>query len=354
MKIVKKVTLILIILLFSILISNKVLATNENITYKAEYKDAISYEITIDGLEEYDEEYIYNAIISQSKEITTKEFQSLAGPSFNISYNKTTKKWIGQTNNGEFEKQGQYYIYVAKLKMGSTKYEMIDGPTEIKTPALPPLGERINIYSNTSNTSYFIKVNAINTMSYSNVQRTIKFYLGEIKDEALLEKLDTNGKSAYNELLDYAKKQKANLKEDSFKDTKTGVLDYNIVKDYQIENGKYYFIYSILDDEGGEYVEVEDVAPYNGKVSSQGGYLEQFKYTKPEKEETVEDKETTEPENKESQNQTVNEEKQQVDNTQANNPIPQTGSKNIEFIIILVAVMSAVTYYYKYKRYKDI
>ena len=107
---------------------------------------------------------------------------------------------------GAFEKAGQYYVYVARLKSGSINYEIIDGPTEIETPPLPSLGNRISInpFSYTS-TDYNIKVNARNTMLYGRVQRKINFYVGEVTDTDLLKKLSEEGKGAYDELMEYQK-----------------------------------------------------------------------------------------------------------------------------------------------------
>lgn len=89
---------------------------------EAEFNDAISYKVTITGLEEKEEDYSYRAIISQKTDIAAKDFFATLGPSFSIDYNNETKQWTGTTIigavdvelKGPFEKQGQYYIYVAK------------------------------------------------------------------------------------------------------------------------------------------------------------------------------------------------------------------------------------------------
>ena len=253
----KKILLVLLFVLFTIGIGGYVSATNENIAYKAEYKDALSYNLTITGLEAPEEGYIYKAMICQETDITSGDFYSTGGKHFLIEYDATTNTWKGNTvgahdgitkTYGVFEKAGQYYVYVAKGKEGSSNYEILDGQTKIETPDLPPLGERISIHPTYTSTQYSIQVNALDTMLHNGVQRTIRFYVGEVTDEELLKKLSENKESAYDELLQYAKEQEPNLQEDSFQDTKTGILDYNIVADYPIENGKYYFIHSILDN----------------------------------------------------------------------------------------------------------
>ena len=320
-----------------------------DITYKAEYESSTSYKLTITGLEEENEEYIYNAMICQEQDVTESDFLSSTGKSFPISYDDNTKTWEGSTLTafeeanklyGAFEKAGQYYVYVAKMKKGSLNYEIIDGPTEIETPPLPPLGHRITINPLYDGTDYNIRVNARSTMFHNNVQRKIRFYVGEVTDENLLKKLSEDKESAYEDLLEYAKKQEPNLKEDSFYDTTTSSLDYNIVADYPIENGKYYFIHSILDNENGTYNDVEDIEIYNGVRSDQGVNLDVFNYLGGQEDpngNTVGNGNTT---NK--------------DNTIATKPLPKAGSSIVTMVILIVTIACVIALYVKNKKYKDI
>ena len=205
----KIIYVLLFLLLFIIGVSKSSYATE--VTYKAEYKDATTYNVMITGIEKEDG-YDYRAMICQEKDVK-----------------------------------------------GS----------QIAMPQLPSLGNRIKIQSDASGrTKYSIKVNGCNTMMHNGVKRTMKFYIGEVTDKNLLEKLNTDGIEAYGELLQYAKEQEKNLKQDSFEDIMTRVLDYNIVQNYNIENGKYYFIHMILDNENGTYVDVEDIGIYNGEVTN--------------------------------------------------------------------------------------
>lgn len=325
-----------------------------DITYKAEYESSISYKLTITGLEEENEDYMYSAMICQEQDVTSGDFLSSFGKSFPINYKANTKTWEGSTLTahdgatklyGAFEKAGQYYVYVARLKSGSINYEIIDGPTEIETPPLPSLGNRISInpFSYTS-TDYNIKVNALDTMLHNGVQRTIRFYVGEVTDEELLKKLSENKESAYDELLQYAKEQEPNLQEDSFQDTKTGILDYNIVADYPIENGKYYFIHSILDNENGTYNDVEDIEIYNGVSSSQGVRLTNFEYS-----ETQGEPQSPNENSVNNGNVTNNR-----DNTTATRPLPSAGSSLVAMVILAVTIACVIILYVKNKKYKDI
>lgn len=355
MEIHKKILLVLLFILFTLGIDGYVSAANENITYKAEYNSAISYKLTITGLEAPEEGYIYKAMICQETDVTSGDFYSTGGKHFSIDYDANTNTWEGTTlgahdgitkGYGAFEKSGQYYVYVAKAEEGKSNYEIIDGPTEIETPDLPPLGERISIDASAgSGTNYSIKVNARNTMLYGRVQRTINFYVGEVTDTDLLKKLSEEGEGAYDELMAYAKQQVQNLKQDSFQDTTTGVLDYNIVADYPIEEGKYYFIYSILDNENGTYNDVEDIGIYNGEVFRTGeAGLTTFKYVEPEI--------TTPNENNtNTQNNQVN---RNNDNTTAGKILPKAGSSLMIIMGIILFIIITSVLYIKNKQYKDI
>lgn len=351
MKIHKKIFLTLLFAIFVIGIHNYVSAFNENITYKAEYDSAISYKVTITGLEPEDEEYMYSAMICQEQDVTSSDFMSTGGKAFPIEYDENTNTWEGSTlgahdgltkSYGAFEKVGKYYAYVAKIKKGSINYEIIDGPTEIETPDLPPLGERISIHTLNNSTDYYIQVNARDTMLYNGVQRTIRFYVGEVTDAELLKKLSENKEDAYDELLEYAKEQVPNLKENSFQDTKTGTLDYNIVADYPIENGKYYFLYSILDNENGIYNDVEDIEIYNGVKSSEGVSLTDFEYT------TLEENESP------ITNTTDKDLNRNNDNTTATKVLPKAGISTIFIIIVFITLACTIVLYLKNRKYKGI
>ncbi len=354
----KKIFLVLLFILFTIGIAGYVSAANENITYKAEYNDATSYKLTITGLES-EEGYNYYAMICQETDVTGSDFFTSGTKAFSIKYNLDTNTWEGDTSTahdgitkmyGAFEKAGQYYAYIARASESGASsgagYEIIDGPTEIETPDLPPLGERISINASAgSGTNYSIKVNARNTMLYGRVQRTINFYVGEVTDTDLLKKLSEEGEGAYDELMAYAKQQVPNLEQDSFRDTTSGVLDYNIVADYPIEDGKYYFIYSILDNENGTYNDVEDIEIYNGEVKSNGeAGLTTFKYVEPE---------ITTPDgnNTNTQNNQVN---RNNDNTTAGKILPKAGSSLMIIVGIVLFIILASVLCIKNKQYKDI
>lgn len=323
-----------------------------DITYKAEYESPISYKLTITGLVEQPEKYdLYNAMICQETDITEKDFLPAFGKKFSINYNKQANIWEGTSLAQEdvkkaysgFDKKGQYYVYVAAKVKDSINWVILDGPTKIDTPPLPSLTNRILIAPSYTSTSYSIKVNAVNTMMHNGVQRTIRFYIGEVKNEDLLKNLNENKKGAYEELLEYAKQQKPNLKESSFKDTKSDVLDYNIVANYPIENGKYYFIYSILDNENGTYNDVEDIEIYNGVKSSQGVRLDKFKYLGTE----------TKPQNP-NENSVNNVNTTNKNNTMATKPLPNAGSSMLTIVILIVTIICVIMLYVKNKEYKGI
>ncbi len=341
----KKIFLTLLFLFFIIGIYNCVSASGENITYKAGYKSPTTYKLTITGLE-YEEGYNYYAMICQETDITGSDFYATGTKAFSIEYNLTTNTWEGDTVTahdglskmyGAFEKAGQYYAYIARASANGVSsgsdYEIIDGPTAIETPDLPPLGERISIKTySLKSTYYYIKVNAQNTMIYSGVQRTIRFYVGEVTDTELLSDLSENKEGSYDRLLQYAKNQVPNLKQDSFQDTKTGFLDYNIVANYPIQDGKYYFLYSILDNENGIYNDVEDIEIYNGDSSTK---LTDFKYIPSQENTDISNNKIT-------------------DNTTAHIRLPAAGMPTIIISAIIVIGIFVTVLYIKNKTYRDI
>ncbi len=344
----KKICYILFITFLVIGIGKVSLASNGTITYNAEYKDRTSYQVSIEGLEYDSEKYdMYRAMICQETDVTGEDFFPVFGRYFGITYNPETKIWEGNTLisydvlklYSPFEKKGQYYGYIAARKKQSINWTILDGPTKIETPPLPALGNRILFSNNTYvSTSCTINVNATDTMSCNKVQRTIDFYLGEVTDKTLLENLSKNGTKAYEELLQYAKEQEKNLKKDSFKDTKSGIIDYNVVANYPIKNGSYYFVHTILNDENGTYADVEDIGIYNGNSTSQGVKLDDFKY---------------EPVQENKQNNIKNEAKE-VDSTVSNKQIPKAGNSIIYILILVIAMTIVIVVYIKNKQYKDI
>ena len=361
MKIHKKILLTLLCAVFLIGIHNYVSADNENISYKAEYESAISYKLTITGLEPESEKYdLYRAMICQETDVTGKDFVPAFGQHFPINYNEETNFWEGISHTAltvtqgysGFDKKGQYYVYVAARVSGSaTNWEILDGPTAIETPELPPVGNRISIQPSYNYTRYSIQVNALDTMLYNGVQRTIRFYVGEVTDTELLRKLTENTDGAYEELLQYAKEQVPNLQEDSFQDTETGTLDYNIVANYPIENGKYYFLYSILDNENGTYNDVEDIAIYNGVSSSEGVSLADFEYTASEENETPSNTDNNGISGNTNHNNEIN---RNNDNTTATIKLPNAGVSTVITIILFVTAVCVIVLFLKNRKYKDI
>ena len=128
----KKWSLFICVVLFCLLsFQGKSFASNQTIKCQAKYKDAITYDITITGLEP-EENREYYAIITLKKEVTENDFFKLLGNSLHMEYDKETKVWKTDTMfsldgikpHDEFERQGQYYLHIAK-KQSSTRYEII-------------------------------------------------------------------------------------------------------------------------------------------------------------------------------------------------------------------------------------
>lgn len=120
-------------------------------------------------------------------------------------------------------------------------------------------------------------------------------------------------------------------------------VDITYKAKYESPNGKYYFIYSILDNENGTYNDVEDIEIYNGVKSSQGVSLDKFKYL------ATEAKPQTPNENSVNNVNTTNK-----DNTMATNPLPNAGSSMVAIVILIITIICFIMLYVKNEEYKGI
>ena len=110
----------------------------------------------------------------------------------------------------------------------------------------------------------------------------------------------------------------------------TNGLDYNIVNKLNIEKGAYYFVYMVVDNENGKYIDIEDVAIYTESNVKEGNALIHFDFADIEVEE--EEDNTVVPDAK----------------------LPQTGVSYIIMIAIGIVVVVGIIAYKKYKKYIDI
>ena len=192
---------------------------------------------------------------------------------------------------------------------------------EMPTIALPSLGLRLDM----------LLAEPTNTKVYNIVQmndnRKITYKIGKITSNDILRSFKKDSSSvAYSKLLDYAK----NANYMSTGTITTNGLDYNIVNKLNIEKGAYYFVYMVVDNENGKYIDIEDVAIYTESNVKEGNALIHFDFADIEVEE--EEDNTVVPDAK----------------------LPQTGVSYIIMIAIGIVVVVGIIAYKKYKKYIDI
>lgn len=228
--------------------------------------------------------------------------------------------------NGEeaskiLEYTGTNYIYIIEKNMNDNTQTVILKAKEMPTIALPSLGLRLDM----------LLAEPTNTKVYNIVQmndnRKITYKIGKITSNDILRSFKKDSSSvAYSKLLDYAK----NANYMSTGTITTNGLDYNIVNKLNIEKGAYYFVYMVVDNENGKYIDIEDVAIYTESNVKEGNALIHFDFADIEVEE--EEDNTVVPDAK----------------------LPQTGVSYIIMIAIGIVVVVGIIAYKKYKKYIDI
>ena len=228
--------------------------------------------------------------------------------------------------NGEeaskiLEYTGTNYIYIIEKNMNDNTQTVILKAKEMPTIALPDLGLRLDMWLyEPTNTGISNKVEM-------NDNRKITYKIGKITSNDILRSFKKDSSSvAYSKLLDYAK----NANYMSTGTITTNGLDYNIVNKLNIENGAYYFVYMVVDNENGKYIDIEDVAIYVSNNVKEGNALIHFDFADIEVEE--EEDNTVVPDAK----------------------LPQTGVSYIIMIAIGIVVVVGIIAYKKYKKYIDI
>ena len=372
---IKRFLILVLFFLILFVISNVVNATY--ISYKTEFFTSINTAIYVNGLNNNLESgYNYYIYVTQDNTINIDEIISKAKMAKydSLQYDLNNQQYYLKTSqySGIFEKSGDYYAYIVKGDISKTglagtedSFSFVDGPTKLERPASLLNGNRITMSFTNDGASYYIKQYDYYTKMYG-TNRKINFYLGKIEDTNILTKLSNKDSDAYDMLYSYAKNNSNYVFSGNFDTTSTGVLNYNIWKDYSnFKNGEYYFVYYKLDDENGIYINVDDVQAYT--VNSLG-ILDNFsKYTFiPENEEKPNNKEEVEDSISKSTEQQLSNQKEETlaqenkgtsnnDKTIVSRELPNTGQKvRIYLIPICTILIGGILAYFKYRKLKDI
>lgn len=227
---------------------------------------------------------------------------------------------------------GTNYAYIIEKTFSSSEEKVILKGKKIEDPQLPSLGNRLDIWLYDVN-----KTGVTNKISMSK-DRTIKYKIGKVDSNDILKSFkNESSDKAFSKLLEYSKNAKI-LKEGSI--TVDG-LDYNLIKDVNIENGGYYFVYMDADTQNGKYNKLEDIAIYTESNLKEGNALVHFSFA------DIKLKE-------EQSGNSENKEQNQEDNTKSNKKIPQTGDKQTVAIAMGTIAIIGVACYIGYKKYNGI
>lgn len=264
--------------------------------------------------------YIYISK-KQNEEVTTKT----EGVTY-LSKN-SDGKLSGNISKNYLELAGKNYVYIIE-KITSTdnygKEKVIVNGKELENPQLPTLGNRLDIWL------YDVNKTGVSNKIGMSKDRTITYKLGKISSNDILKSFKNESSDvAFSKLLNYAKNTQI-LKEGTI--TEDG-LDYNLVKELNIEDNGYYFIYMVADTQNGKYNELEDIAIYQEANLKDGNALVHFSFADIK---LSDDNTNT------------------VDNTTSDKKIPQTGSKITTTIVFASIVVIGIAGYLGYRRYNGI
>lgn len=264
--------------------------------------------------------YIYISK-KQNEEVTTKT----EGVTY-LSKN-SDGKLSGYISKNYLELAGKNYVYIIE-KITSTdnygKEKVIVNGKELENPQLPTLGNRLDIWL------YDVNKTGVSNKIGMSKDRTITYKLGKISSNDILKSFKNESSDvAFSKLLDYAKNAQI-LKEGTI--TEDG-LDSNLVKELNIEEDGYYFIYMVADTQNGKYNELEDIAIYQEANSKDANALVHFSFADIK---LSDDNTNT------------------VDNTTSDKKIPQTGAKITTTIVFASIVVIGIAGYLGYRRYNGI
>lgn len=236
------------------------------------------------------------------------------------------------------EKNGDLYLWICEQQKSyetrKNEQKFIVRAKKIERPKFA-LGSKIYVSAMDDDTYV-----GINCPHMKENKRNAKLKIGNITDKSILNSIKNKEEGSLEKLLSYA--QKANsLYEGTIEVEKHG--NGNIANNINLVDKGYYYVYTVIDDEGGKYYPIEDIAIVQAAVYNTGkkAFLTEIKWENDEEEikkPTQEDKK----------------DQPQEDNTQAKGELPKTGVIYLEILGVMLLVAGAITFAYKYNKYKKI
>ena len=308
--------------------ANEVMADFSNAKFDYKSANLANLEITISDykLDTTKEYYMY---ISKNKNEDINKYKNDLSIISKNEDGTLRAIFTGRQAREKLELTGKNYMYIIEKTKGENTYNVIT-TKEMPNIPLQNVGLRLDIYLYDPKDT--IVINSINMSE----DRKIEYKIGKITSNDILKSFKNDASSvAFNNLLKYAKS--ANYIATGTVTTEG--LNYNIVNKLNIEKGAYYFVYMIVENENGKYIDIEDVAIYQECNMQEGNALVHFEFadikideSKDDGKDDAKDDTTVAPDNK----------------------LPQTGISYAIIIPIVILTTSGLIYYAKYKKYRII
>lgn len=304
--------------------------SNAKITVQRNKTSETIVEMKITGIK-YQKGHSYQLYIGENKDTIFEDNNNM----ITTFTNYNNGEYVLATIPGEYFILNKIYYYGIVERYNAKNKTHVEA-TELTPPALPGLGNRMDIYM-------FVPKSATTFFKAYSTKQNLKmnYKIGIIDNIDILKKFKTDKNQAFKELLEYAKKSKY---------LTTGSIDanedvnFNPADSIKIENGKYYFAYLSLDTENGKYREIEDIAIYQGQSENTLGH---FAFADMKFDES--DKPTLNNGGVHTTTPTTDEK----DPTTAPDKLPYTGKVTLG-VIISVLVISTYVFYKKNKNLKDV
>ncbi len=258
---------------------------------------------------------------------------------YNNFYDNGTKMWQTTLNRTDskvycdsdirnlFAEAGDIYITICEIDKETYIPKIVLKSKKIERPSFLPITQRI--------TAYFFKdeTNTFCWEIHGENERKVNYKIGKVNDIELLKSLKNGESSAYQKLMEYAKKSEA---------IATGTVklgtDKTIMDKLNLVDDEYYFVYLELDTEEGKYYTIEDVSLYQALVNKDLGIKNLASIVDKDFKWNLDDEKL----------------KEEKDTTISKNELPNTGITIITVLAFLTLITISLIAFRKYKSYKDI
>lgn len=311
--------------------------SNTTIKLEAESGSRTNFDIKFENclLKENNEYYVHishnsdeNIILKDSDDVYNNSF-SKGNRIWQTTLNTFSNKVNGNDSiSNLFAEAGDIYITVCEIDYNTKIPKIVLESEKIERLGELPLTQRIEAFFFEDYTSTFC------WEIYGANERKVNYKIGKVTDLELLKSLKNGEVSAFQKLMEYAKKA------DSMG---TGTVklgkDKTITDKLNLIDDEYYFVYLELDTEEGKYYPIEDVSLYQALVSEDSGIKNLCSITDKDFKWNLDDEQ-------------VKDDKK--DDTIAKDKLPNTGI-NVIIAILTVSILTIMLVSLKKcKSYKDI